>query len=255
MSRRVLSALVLGIYVFAVDLTAARGDIVSDFRTSDEGWKVVSFQNLTTDNFSVMATYTPTLNLTGGNPGGYISTTDQDNGDLTFSAPGNFLGNVSGATGLSYDLIYPMGEINYQPTDVILMGHGETLLWKSNPNIVPGPSWMSVNLALVPSSEWHVGTSSGALATVADFANVLGNLSGLFIRGEYTTGLIETPGLDNVRLAGVSASVPEPSTLAMMALASVTIVMYRRGRQNRRARDLQGMTTFAISTILSSLCA
>jgi Laminin B (Domain IV)/PEP-CTERM motif len=236
MSQRVLSALLLGMCVFTFDLTFARGGvIVSNFSTGDEGWKVVSFENLTTDNFSVAAIYTPTFNLTGGNPGGYISTTDQDNGDLTFSAPAKFLGDVSGATGLSYDLIYPVGTINYQPTDVILMGNGETLLWKSNPDIMPGPSWMSVNLDFVPSTEWHVGTSNGALATAADFGNVLGNLSGLFIRGEYTTGLIETPGLDNVRLAGVSA-VPEPSTLALMAMAGVTLAMFRLGREYRHAR-------------------
>src|SRR5262245_31752267 len=114
------------------------------------------------------------------------------------------------------------------------MGNGETLLWKSSPDIVPGPPWMSVNLDFVPSTEWHVGTSSGALATAADFGNVLGNLSGLFIRGEYTTGLFESPGLDNVRLAGVSAPVPEPNTLAMMALAGVTIVMFQRCRRPDR---------------------
>ena len=132
-----------------------------------------------------------------------------------------------------YDLIYPVGAINYQPTDVILMGNGETLLWKANPNIVPGPSWMSVGLDFVPSTEWHVGTSNGALATAADFGNVLGNLSGLFIRGEYTTGLIETPGLDNVRLVG--ASVPEPSTLVMMTIGGVAVMLLRRRRQNRLA--------------------
>jgi hypothetical protein len=202
----------------------------------------VSFENLTTDNFSIVATYTPTFNLTGGNPGGYISTIDQDNGDLTFSAPAKFLGNVSGATGLSYDLFYPVGAINYQPTDVILMGNGETLLWKSNPDIVPGPSWMGVTLAFVPSTEWHVGTSTGALATAADFGNVLGSLSGLFIRGEYTTGLTETPGLDNVRLAGVSA-VPEPSTLAMMTLAGVTIGVALRGRMRLDRWDRIGPST------------
>jgi hypothetical protein len=227
MSRRVISTLSLGICVFTLNLTSARGDTVSTFSTSAEGWQVVSFGNLTTDNFSIMATYTPTFHLSGGNPGGYISTTDQDNGDLTFSAPAKFRGKVSAATGLSYDLIYPVGAINYQPTDVILMGNGVTLLWKSHPDIVPGPSWMSVNLDFVPSTDWHVGTSNGALATGADFANVLGNLSGLFIRGEYSTGLIETPGLDNVRLAGVSVAVPEPSALAMMAIAVVTVVMGR----------------------------
>jgi hypothetical protein len=220
--------LFLAVCVFTLIPTFARGDVVSEFSTGDEGWQVVSFENLTTDNFSVKATYIPDFHLAGGNPGGYISTTDQDNGDLTFSAPAKFLGNVSAATGLSYDLIYPVGAINYQPTDVILMGNGETLLWKSNPDIVPGPSWTSVNLDFVPSTEWHVGTSNGALATAGDFDNVLGNLSGLFIRGEFTTGLIETPGLDNVNLAGVSAPVPEPSALAMMAVAGVTVVMFQR---------------------------
>jgi hypothetical protein len=232
LSRRVASALFLGTTVFTLNLSYAKAGIVSNFITSSEGWKVVSFENLTTDNFSIKATYTPDFNLAGGNPGGYISTTDQDNGDLTFSAPAKFLGNVSGATGLGYDLIYPVGAINYQPTDVILMGNGETLLWKSSPNIVPGPSWMTVNLDFVPSTEWRVGTSSGVLATMVDFDNVLSHLSGLFIRGEYTTGLIETPGLDNVRLTGVSAAVPEPSTLAMMAIAGAVIVIYRRSRQS-----------------------
>jgi hypothetical protein len=123
-----------------------------------------------------------------------------------------------------------VGAINYQPTDVILMGNGETLLWKASPDIVPGPSWMSVNLDFVPSAGWHVGTSHGTLATAADFGNILRSLSGLFIRGEFTTGLIETPGLDNVRLAGVS-DVPEPSILALMTIAGVTVVMFRRSRR------------------------
>jgi PEP-CTERM motif len=99
-----------------------------------------------------------------------------------------------------------------------------------------------VNLDFVPSTEWHVGTSNGALATAADFGNVLGNLSGLFIRGEYTTGLTETPGLDNVMLAGVSATVPEPSTLRMMAIAVVTVVMFRRSRQSCRAHTTATFT-------------
>jgi hypothetical protein len=236
MSRQVLSFLSVGVCAFAFVPAFACGAIISDFSTGNEGWKVVSFENLTTDNFSVKATYTPDFHATGGNPGGFISTTDQDNGDLTFSAPDKFLGNVSGATGLSYDLIYPVGSINYQPTDVILMGNGETLLFKSNPDIVPGPSWTGVNLDFVPSAEWHVGTSSGALATATDFDNVLGHLTGLFIRGEFTTGLVETPGLDNVSLAGVSAPVPEPHSLAIMALASVTVAMFQRVARNRYAR-------------------
>jgi hypothetical protein len=241
MSRRILSALSLGICIFTLDPSFAQGGVISDFRTSDEGWRVVSFTNLTTDDFTIKATYVPTFNVAGGNPGGYISTTDQDNGDFTFSAPAKFLGNVSGATSLSYDLIYPVGAINYQPTDVVLMGNGETLLWKSSPDIVPGPLWMTVNLDFVPSTEWRVGTSNGALATAADFGKVLGNLSGLFIRGEYTTGLIETPGLDNVTLTGVSNAVPEPSSLAMMTIAvvaGVAVVMIRNRRPRLSCRTI-----------------
>jgi hypothetical protein len=236
MNRRVLSAFLLGICVSSVNLTSVRGDIVSSFNTSDEGWQVVSFTNLTTDDFSVLQTYTPTFNSSGGNPGGFISTTDQDDGDLTFSAPGKFLGNVSAATGLSYDLIYPVGAINYQPTDVILRGHGETLLWKASPDIVPVPAWMSVSVDFVPSLEWRAGTSNGLLATGSDFANVLGDLTGLFIRGEYTTGLVESPGLDNVRLVGAVASVPEPSSLLMAGFAGAGVVMLRHGYKKRHAR-------------------
>jgi len=109
MSRRVFTALFLGVCVFTLGPTLARGDLISDFSAGSEGWQVVSFENLTTDNFTVAATYVPTFHATVGNPGGFISTTDQDNGDLTFAAPSKFLGNVSGATGLSYDLITPWG--------------------------------------------------------------------------------------------------------------------------------------------------
>lgn len=225
MSRRDLSVLCSAICVITFGSVSARADLVSSFNSGSQGWQVVSFTNLTTSDLSVFATYTPTFNAAGGNPGGFISTTDQDNGDLTFSAPAKFLGNVSGATGLSYNLIYPTGTINYQPTDVILMGNGEALLWKANPDIVPGPSWTSVSLSFLPSTEWHVGTSGGALATASDFANVLGDLTGLFIRGEFTTGLVESPGLDNVRLAGVSAAagVPEPGSLVLLCTGLVTV--------------------------------
>jgi hypothetical protein len=119
------------------------------------------------------------------------------------------------------------------------MGNGVTLLWKSNPDIVPGPSWTSVNLDFIPSILWHVGTSNGPLATFSDFATAQSNLTGLFIRGEYSTGLVESPGLDNVTLAGVTTTttpVPAPSALAVTAIAGVTVATARRSRQKSRHR-------------------
>jgi len=215
----------------------ARADFLSTFDTGSEGWSVVSFTNLTTNDFTVLSTTSPTFHASGGNPGGFISTTDPDNGDFTFSAPASFLGKDSAATGISYDLSYPRGAIDYQTTDLMLVGSGLRLLFKSSPDIVPGPNFMNISIAFAPSSSWHVGTNNGPLATAADFQSVLGNLSGLFIRGEYSTGLVENPGLDNARLIGVSA-VPEPSQFVLFAsgLLPVAVLIARRERARRANR-------------------
>jgi len=201
--------------------SARADDVISNFNTNSDGWLVVTFTDLSANNYNIFATYGVTYNPTGGNPGGYVSSIDPDgSSDFTFSAPAKFLGNISTATALSYDLTHPLGSIDYQTTDVILVGNGQRLLWKSIPDIIPGTGWTSVNLAFTPSANWRVGTTTGALATVADFQNVLGNTTGLYIRGEFTFGLGEESGLDNVRLVGVA--VPEPSSILM--LGSVAIV-------------------------------
>ena len=175
--------------------------IQSTFNSNDEGWQIVSFGDLSTNDYSVMGVYTPTYNSTGGDPGGYISTTDPDNGDFTFGAPSFFLGDQSDATGLSYDLTHPQGATNYQTTDVMLVGDGLRLLWESNPPIVPGTGWTQVSVNFAPSGSWHLNTTGGAPATAANFQSVLGDLTGLYIRGEYTDGP-ELAGLDNVQLIG-----------------------------------------------------
>ena len=166
-----------------------------------EGWQVVSFVDLPSNDYSVMGVYTPTYNSSGGDPGGYISTTDPDDGYFMFSAPSFFLGNQSDATGLSYDLTHPQGEIDFNTTDVMLVGDGMRLLWESNPNLAPGSGWTPVSVNFAPSANWHLNTTNGALATAANFQAVLGDLTGLYIRGEYTNGP-ELAGLDSVQLIG-----------------------------------------------------
>ena len=71
---------------------------VSTFDTDAENWSVVSFTNPNAGDFSVMSTTAPTFNATGGNPGGYISTTDPDSGDFMFGAQAS-----SSATRLALD--------------------------------------------------------------------------------------------------------------------------------------------------------
>ena len=232
------NALLALVGALAVLSGPARADFVSTFDSNSEGWSVVSFVNLTTNDFTVLSTTNPIFNPSGGNPGGFISTTDPDNGDFTFSAPASFLGKDSTATGISYDLSYPRGAIDYQTTDLMLVGNGLRLLFKSNPDIVPGPSFMPITIGFRASSSWHVGTNNGPLATAADFQSVLGELTGIFIRGEYSTGLVEAPGLDNVRLMGVNA-VPEPSSLFLCAsvLVPAFVLACRRRRANSGDRN------------------
>lgn len=212
-------------------LTAGANAQTSRFHSSDQGWTVVNFAGLSDDNYNVLGTFTPTHASTGGNPGGYIYMDDPSSGDFMFSAPSAYFGNKSGASHLSYDITHPIGAIDYQTTDVMLTGNGERLLWHSDPNIVPGPGWTGVDVSFSPSSNWLVGTTGGAEATAADFQNVLGNLDGLYIRGEYTDG-DERAGLDNVKLC--SSAVPENGALGMVGTVVVLGGTLLRGRRRRR---------------------
>ncbi len=177
--------------------------VSSSFDVNSENWQIVSFADFSQNNYSIIGQYQPSYVSGGGNPGNYLAASDPDSGDFTFSAPAAFLGPQTDATGLSYDLTYRNGDVNWQTTDVMLVGNGQRLLWKRDPNIVPNSGWTHISLSLAPSSEWRLGTTDGALARQSDFHNVLSDLSGLYIHGEFTSGIMETAGLDNVVLQTV----------------------------------------------------
>lgn len=201
----------------------------SGFGTGDEGWQIVSFTDIPSNNFTIVGTYAPTYFASGGDTGGYIYSADPDGGDFTFSAPAVFLGNQSAAYGstLTYSLNYT-NTVNYNTSDVILMGGGVTLLWQQSPNLTPGPAFTTVVVPLSPTGQWHL--VSGSLASAGDFATVLANLSGIYIRGEYAFGPDST-GLDSVNFGAV----PEPETWALLAagLAPLAWMMRQRRKRNR----------------------
>lgn len=183
----------------------------STFNSNDEGWSVVSFNDLAAPNYSTKTSYPVTYNVTGGNSGGYISTGDTDSSDFAFSAPASFLGNQSTTynTIFSYDISHIESASYNSASDVFLRGGEKSLLWKSDPALEPSATWTNVKVLLAPSPQWHVGALDGPLATAADFQNVLANLAGVFIRGEYSYGA-DTAGLDNVQFSS-STNNPPPS--------------------------------------------
>jgi autotransporter-associated beta strand protein len=173
--------------------------VLHTFDTGAQGWRVVSFGNMEAGTYSLVGNYAPSHVATGGNPGGFIRTTDLDSGINTFAAPVDFVSGLTGAIGatLSYDLTY-VGIGNYFPRDVILEGGGIRLLWKSPVPLIPTAEWTRIALRFAPSTQWRVGTDAGRLATSSDFLTVLANPTGLFLAAEYTSNGADLTSIDNV---------------------------------------------------------
>lgn len=205
------------IYVAAVAISLALGGpagaaVSNGFGIDSEGWDVITAGDVSA---APIATYGAVHNAAGGNPGGYISILDPDDQNTYFRAPAAYLGNMGPALGgvLRFDQIVSTPSLDYDTQDVVLKGGGLTLTYN-----LPLPAqtdvWKTITVPLGPNAAWTL--NGGAAASLADFQTVLGNLGDLWILAEYTNGLIEITGIDNVQLA---EAVPEPGTLLLMVSA------------------------------------
>jgi Laminin B (Domain IV) len=164
----------------------------SVFEVYDEDWVIG-------DNGSETR---PSLHAQGGNPGGYICGIDQDNADIWyFVAPPKFLGNASGTYGkrLTFDLKQGTSYDQIRGRDVILNGGGLAVV--NAVRFAPGLDWTPYTFRLDASgSGWTIDdqTGNGPLASEAELRAVLGSLTSLRIRGEFSTGPQNTACLDNV---------------------------------------------------------
>ena len=140
----------------------------------------------------------PTFFKRGGNPGGYIETTDAAQGGIMYwSAPAKFLGNKGQNYGgvLHFDLREGASGRQFDASDVILKGGATRLTYDTATN--PGPDWTSYD---VPLSE--TGWMKGDLpATRADMLAVLASLKVVLIRAEFASHT-EVDDLDNVSIKG-----------------------------------------------------
>ena len=113
--------------------------VCSYFNNNDEGWKVVGdVQN---------AFAKPDYHNIDGNPGGYLSATDETTGGVWYwNAPGKFLGSKKAAFNnkLQYDLKQSDLNNQFEAADVILESKDLTLVYKSpsHPN-KPGHHFLS----------------------------------------------------------------------------------------------------------------
>lgn len=192
----------------------------SDFSVDDQGWRLVGDST----------TAVPTYEATGGNPGGFVRGFDQVVGGVWFwQAPAKFLGNDSAAYGhtLTYDLRMRGSGPLFDDSDVILDGAGLSLHFDTSPVPADVP-WTSYSVLLDETAGWRVGSLAGPLATQVQIQDVLSDVTGLRIRGEFIVGP-DNGDLDNVVLNANSTAVPEPSSLVLlMSLGISGCLSWRR---------------------------
>ncbi|MCX6250951.1 MAG: T9SS type A sorting domain-containing protein [Bacteroidetes bacterium] len=165
--------------------------VYSDFLSDNEGWVIAGTQG----------DYQPDYNLTGGNPGGYISGSNAlDAGLWVFVAPSKFLGDKSGAYNhsLSFDLLLDISDPQFDDADVTLIGSGFQLVCDLPHDSIS--TWQSFLIILNENAGWHISTLSGAAPSHDLMINVLSNLSHLEIRGKFSNGT-GSGSIDNVYLS------------------------------------------------------
>ncbi len=160
---------------------------------------------------------------TGGNPGGYLEYEFAGPAPTSVAAPATFHGDWSFLNGvgfISYDhLVGAQGNItrtfNHQIT---LSGPNGEAIWTGPDAAEPDTGWMHYSANLIE-SEWDVtsGTWIGLLSDVDEF----------LIRYELyaNMGGPDVEGIDNVF---VGSPIPEPSSIATLAVAAGICLSRRR---------------------------
>jgi len=222
------------VMLFVVSIGSfAQGEtsLVSNFDTGLDGWGVVDLYDDSSNLFSnpptVVATYQPSWNASGGNPGGFISMSEPSGNWWMFSASSSFIGDKSSYFDGTFDYSLKCNPQAYpgSAAAVVLVGSSDTLYFNTNE---PQQNWTDYSVPLSPSG-WKLNDwENGLEPSTSQMQSVLASLNAIYISGDWITGF-ETTGLDSVCLA----SIPEPSTLALLAtgIVSVLFIDCRRRRQ------------------------
>ncbi len=245
--------------------------VTSTFDTDLEGWEAVGFNIddslgaiLSGTVLSQQVNVGDMVHDAGGgafdgNPGGFARFTDVVTDPASFaSAPGDFLGDLSGYTGGTFSFDH---RLFTEGTNDDGIGPYAIIFISGDPNdlaaygaVLPGPAaadtgWVtvSVNLTdggpggLIPVSQIDLGAfdpdyagdtaeslSGGLLSTSASFNDVMSNVTQVLVSFELVdnngTQVSEAGGIDNVTL-----QVPEPTSVVLLGLAGALLIRRRRG--------------------------
>jgi hypothetical protein len=176
---------------FTTHAISVPASVASPFNANAEGWTTAGTPS------PVALVYV----ATGGNPGGYIRTTDPGDGAYTyFQAPARFVGNRAGfyRGTLAFDFRTSAADVQ-SANDVVLVGATETLVYDIPTDITTAWGRFAVPLT---EGTWRVGSLTGAVATAAQLQAVLADLRALRIRAEYHGSAGDIGQLDNVAMTG-----------------------------------------------------
>ncbi|MBL9148560.1 MAG: hypothetical protein JNM94_07690 [Phycisphaerae bacterium] len=183
-------------------ITFAVPPVTSTFDRSADGWTIVD-QNCST--YGIVGTGVLTWIATGGNPGGFVRSTDPSSNCYAYAAPTGFLGNRSAYAGGSVCWSIRTNVADWLPGSVFILGSGSLILVAD----VPQPStngWVSYAVPL-DASAFKVGSATGAAATPEQLATVLANVTLLRVSAEFGSEAgEETVDLDSVKLSGPCAA-------------------------------------------------
>lgn len=191
--------------------------ITSTFDSSTEGW---------TSSGSNIAQVPA-----GGNPGGYLSSTDASSTVATLFAPGAFSGNLSSFDGgsLAFDtiLIKSNGGGAQAAFGTVSITDGITT---ASLNLVNGPtplSWTTFSASL-DAATW--GLSNAAWTTL------LSGVTSISLIIESTFGQGEIVGLDNFSITSpdVNPAIPEPSSMILLLIGSTGAAGFRYLRRKKQ---------------------
>ena len=253
MLRRLSKVLIVGCLLCYSASAHTQVIASSTFDTSLDGWTAVD-RDPTTEVFTHYHA-TPKFVGSGGNPGGFIQTSDGD-GDFYWRAPAKFLGNVSAAYNYTFefDLI---SDLKNKPAPssnngVILSGGGVTLTGVFFPVLPVANVWTHISVMLNEQSGW-IDFNTKQPATKAQMQIVLSSLDTMDILAEYGDGP-DTGGLDNVRLTmapsrNITGSVTLESAVNAVQSVSFTFRPNNGGPNFARTATLNADKTFSLTGI------